>query len=56
LFGDQGFAAVLAHPGLEPLPVITETTGDTAQMAADLTRLHRLRPGPRAGERRSPAH
>ncbi|HEX4908969.1 MAG TPA: deoxyribonuclease IV [Actinomycetes bacterium] len=42
--GDQGFAAVLAHPGLAALPVITETTGDPAQMAADLTRLHRLRP------------
>ena len=42
--GDQGFAAILAHPGLAALPVITETTGDPAQMAADLTRLHRLRP------------
>ena len=42
--GDQGFAAILAHPGLATLPVITETTGDPAQMAADLTRLHRLRP------------
>jgi deoxyribonuclease IV len=40
--GDQGFAAILAHPGLAPLPVITETTGDPAQMAADVTRLHRL--------------
>ena len=45
--GDQGFAAVLAHPGLAALPVITETTGDPAQMAADLARLHRLRPQPR---------
>jgi deoxyribonuclease IV len=43
--GDQGFAAILAHPGLATLPVITETTGDPDQMAADLTRLHRLRPG-----------
>jgi deoxyribonuclease-4 len=45
--GDQGFAAILAHPGLARLPVITETTGDPAQMAADLARLHRLRPAPR---------
>jgi deoxyribonuclease-4 len=42
--GDQGFAAILAHPGLAALPVITETTGDPDQMAADLTRLKRLRP------------
>jgi deoxyribonuclease IV len=46
--GDQGFAAILAHPGLATLPVITETTGDPDQMAADLTRLNRLRPD-RAG-------
>jgi deoxyribonuclease-4 len=45
--GDPGFAAILAHPGLADLPVITETTGDPAQMAADLTRLNRLRPPPR---------
>ena len=45
--GDQGFAAILAHPGLAHLPVITETTGDPDQMAADLARLHRLRPPPR---------
>jgi deoxyribonuclease IV len=45
--GDPGFAAVLAHPGLATLPVITETTGDPDQMAADLTRLNRLRPSPR---------
>jgi deoxyribonuclease-4 len=45
--GDQGFAAVLAHPGLAPLPVITETTGDPAQMAADIARLNRLRPNGR---------
>jgi deoxyribonuclease-4 len=43
--GDQGFAAILAYPGLASLPVITETTGDPVQMAADLARLHRLRPG-----------
>jgi deoxyribonuclease IV len=46
--GDQGFAAILAHPGLATLPVITETTGDPTQMATDLTRLNRLRPA-RAG-------
>jgi deoxyribonuclease-4 len=42
--GDQGFAAILAHPGLAALPVITETTGDPDQMATDLTRLKHLRP------------
>jgi deoxyribonuclease IV len=42
--GDQGFAAILAHPGLAALPVITETTGDPTQMATDLTRLRHLRP------------
>ena len=42
--GDQGFTALLAHPGLATLPVITETTGDLAQMTADLARLNRLRP------------
>jgi deoxyribonuclease-4 len=42
--GDPGFTAILAHPGLATLPVITETTGDPAQMAADITRLNRLRP------------
>jgi deoxyribonuclease-4 len=47
--GDQGFAAILAHPGLAALPVITETTGDPDQMATDLTRLKRLRPTPRPG-------
>jgi deoxyribonuclease-4 len=47
--GDQGFAAILAHPGLAALPVITETTGDPDQMAADLTRLKRLRSAPRTG-------
>jgi deoxyribonuclease IV len=50
--GDQGFAAILAHPGLASLPVITETTGDPEVMATDLTRLQRLRPTPR----RSPGH
>jgi deoxyribonuclease-4 len=43
--GDQGFAAILAHPGLAALPVITETTGDPDQMATDLARLKRLRAG-----------
>jgi deoxyribonuclease IV len=47
--GDRGFAAILAHPGLAALPVITETTGDPTQMATDLTRLKRLRPAPRPG-------
>ena len=45
--GEQGFAAILAHPGLATLPVITETTGDPDQMATDLTRLKHLRPTPR---------
>jgi deoxyribonuclease-4 len=47
--GDQGFTAILAHPALATLPIITETTGDPAQMATDLTRLKRLRPAPRPG-------
>ena len=42
--GDQGFTAILAHPGLAALPVVTETTGDPDQMATDLARLRRLRP------------
>jgi len=41
--GDQGFTAILAHPALATLPIITETTGDPTQMATDLTRLHHLR-------------
>jgi deoxyribonuclease-4 len=41
--GETGFAAVLAHPGLAGLPVITETTGDPAQLARDVARLRRLR-------------
>jgi len=49
--GDQGFAAILAHPGLAALPVITETTGDPDQMATDLSRLKRLRPDPSDGWR-----
>jgi deoxyribonuclease-4 len=47
--GDAGFAAVLAHPGLADLPVVTETTGDPDQMAADVRRLNRLRPPARPG-------
>jgi deoxyribonuclease IV len=41
--GEQGFTALLAHPDLATLPVITETTGDPAQMAADIACLRRLR-------------
>jgi deoxyribonuclease IV len=40
--GDAGFAAVLAHPGLASLPVITETTGDPDQITMDLACLRRL--------------
>jgi deoxyribonuclease IV len=47
--GDHGFAAILAHPGLASLPVITETTGDPDQMATDVARLKRLRPAARPG-------
>ena len=47
--GDQGFAAILAHPGLATLPVITETAGDPDQMATDVARLKRLRPAARPG-------
>jgi deoxyribonuclease IV len=47
--GDPGFAAILAHPGLAGLPVIAETTGDPDQLAADLTRLNRLRHRPDGG-------
>jgi deoxyribonuclease IV len=41
--GEDGFAAVLAHPRLAGVPVITETTGDPAQMARDVACLRRLR-------------
>jgi deoxyribonuclease-4 len=40
--GDAGFAALLAHPGLASLPVITETTGDPDQITMDLACLRRL--------------
>jgi deoxyribonuclease-4 len=41
--GERGFAAVLAHPGVARLPVVTETTGDPAQIARDVACLRRLR-------------
>jgi deoxyribonuclease-4 len=41
--GEDGFAAVLAHLGLAGVPVVTETTGDPAQMARDVACLRRLR-------------
>ena len=53
--GDHGFAAILAHPALATLPVITETTGDPTQMATDLARLNRLRPSPGAQQGGEPA-
>jgi deoxyribonuclease IV len=57
--GDQGFTAILAHPALATLPIITETTGDPTQMATDLTRLHHLRhplrPQPRGKGAHDPA-
>jgi hypothetical protein len=52
--GDHGFAAILAHPALATLPVITETTGDPTQMATDLARLNRLRPPPGVQQGREP--
>jgi deoxyribonuclease-4 len=41
--GAAGFAAVLAHPGLADLAVVTETTGDPDQLARDVACLKRLR-------------
>jgi len=41
--GEDGFAVLLAHPGLVGVPVISETTGDPAQMARDVACLRRLR-------------
>jgi deoxyribonuclease IV len=41
--GEDGFAALLTHPALTGVPVITETTGDPAQMARDVACLRRLR-------------
>ena len=41
--GEDGFAVLLTHPGLAGVPVISETTGDPAQMARDVACLRRLR-------------
>ncbi len=41
--GEDGFAVLLAHPGLAGVPVISETTGDPGQMARDVACLRRLR-------------
>jgi deoxyribonuclease IV len=43
LIGDDGFAAVLAHPGLSGAAVITETPGEQADHARNVARLKRLR-------------
>jgi deoxyribonuclease IV len=43
LIGDDGFAAVLAHPGLGGAAVITETPGEQADHARNVARLKRLR-------------
>jgi deoxyribonuclease-4 len=46
--GDDGFAAVLAHPGLAAAAVVTETTGELTGQARDVARLKKLREaGPR---------
>jgi deoxyribonuclease-4 len=44
LIGDEGFAAVLAHPGLAGVAVVSETPGETADHARNVARLKRLRP------------
>jgi deoxyribonuclease-4 len=49
--GEDGFAALLAHPGLAGLPVVTETTGDRVQIARDVACLRRLRDAARRGRR-----
>jgi deoxyribonuclease-4 len=41
--GDDGFAAVLAHPGLAAAAMVTETPGETADQARDVARLKKLR-------------
>lgn len=41
--GDDGFAAVLAHPGLAAAAMVTETPGETAAQARDVARLKKLR-------------
>jgi deoxyribonuclease IV len=43
LIGDDGFAAVLAHPGLAGAAAITETPGEQADHARNVARLKRLR-------------
>jgi len=43
LIGDDGFAAVLAHPGLYGTAMITETPGEQADHARNVARLKRLR-------------
>jgi deoxyribonuclease-4 len=46
LIGDDGFAAVLAHPGLSGAAMITETPGVQADHARNVARLKRLRGRP----------
>ncbi len=41
--GDDGFAAVLAHPGLAAAAVVSETTGELTGQARDVARLMKLR-------------
>jgi deoxyribonuclease-4 len=41
--GDEGFAAVLAHPGLAAAAMVTETTGELPGQARDVARLKKLR-------------
>jgi deoxyribonuclease-4 len=41
--GTDGFAAILAHPDLQAVAMITETSGDRDQQAADIETLKKLR-------------
>jgi deoxyribonuclease IV len=41
--GDAGFAALLAHPGLQGAAFVSETSGDPALQRADVARLAALR-------------
>lgn len=41
--GDDGFAAVLAHPGLAAAAMVTETPGELPGQARDVARLKKLR-------------
>jgi deoxyribonuclease-4 len=41
--GDDGFAAVLAHPGLAGAAMVTETPGELPGQARDVARLKKLR-------------